>query len=191
MSATSATRFTVAAVMRPRRLMAIVTMCLMLAGVMPMPAAASGWLATSIPPTAAAEGSQAFTVIAIAEAHLRDRWQYSAIGPHRFDCSGLVFFAFREAGLLDKIGGKRRGATAFLNWFTAQGWRTGPDITKAEAGDILIWGHGAHAGIYIGDGWAISTLVNPYGVRIHRYDRINKRLTDVLHVQISREAPEH
>jgi cell wall-associated NlpC family hydrolase len=128
-------------------------------------------------------------VIALAEQQLGARWQYAAIGPRRFDCSGLIYFAFREAGLLDRIGSRRQGATRYVNWFARQGLRSDGDITQAQPGDVLIWGHGSHAGIYIGDGWAISALVNPYGVRIHRWDRLNKRLTDVLHVQLSREAP--
>lgn len=172
-----------------RRIALIAMICAAIGGGLPAPVAGGGWLATTIPPTAAEQGSEAARVVAIAVDQLRDRWQYAAIGPNRFDCSGLIFYAFREAGLLDRIGGKRRGATGYKNWFISQGLRTGADITKAQAGDILIWSGGRHAGIYIGDGWAISTLVNPYGVRIHRWDRINQRLTDVLHVQISREAP--
>ena len=27
-----------------------------------------------------------------------DRYQYGAAGPHRFDCSGLTYYAFRKAG---------------------------------------------------------------------------------------------
>ncbi|MEP7158018.1 MAG: NlpC/P60 family protein [Chloroflexota bacterium] len=153
-------------------------------------AAGTGWLATSIPPYAAEEGSEAWLVVDKAVKQLKDRWKFSAIGPDRFDCSGLVFFTFRETDLLDRIGNKRRGATAYKNWFANQGWRVGPNIENAEAGDLLVWGRGAHIGIYVGDGWAISTLVNPYGVRIHRYDRIDKKLTDILKVPISREAPD-
>lgn len=188
-SAHAVTRLPLFAGLQPRRFVVIATLCAVFVGALPSPAAA-GWLATTIPPTAAEPGSEAARVIDLAESKLKARWKFAAIGPTRFDCSGLVFWAFREAGLLDRIGDKRRGATGYRNWFTNQGLRTGPDITKARAGDILIWGHGKHAGIYIGDGWAISALVNPYGVRIHRWNKINNRLTDVLHVQVSREAPE-
>jgi cell wall-associated NlpC family hydrolase len=151
-------------------------------------AAGTSWLASSIPPMAAEQGSEAWKVLIKAENQLKDRWKFSAIGPDRFDCSGLVFYVFRETGLLDRIGNKRRGATAYKNWFTNQGWRIGPNIENAKAGDLLVWAHGKHIGMYVGDGWAISTLVNPYGVRIHRWDRINLKLTDILQVHMSRKA---
>ena len=156
-------------------------------GALPAPVAA-GWLATDIPPMAAEEGSEAWRVLTKAENQLRDRWKFSAIGPDKFDCSGLVFFVFRETDLLDRIGNKRRGATAYKNWFARRGLRIGPNIENAEAGDLLVWAHGKHIGLYVGDGWAISALVNPYGVRIHRWNKINKRLTDILKVDISRKA---
>lgn len=151
-------------------------------------AAGSGWLASDIPAMAAEEGSEAWKVLNKARKQLRDRWKYAAIGPDRFDCSGLVFFVFRETELLDRVGGKRRGATGFKNWFTNQGLRIGPNIENAEAGDLLVWGHGKHIGMYWGNGWAISTLVNPYGVRIHRYDRLWQKLTDILKVDLTRKA---
>ena len=172
-----------------RRLILIASLCAsIVVGALPGPAAAGSWLATTVPPIAAEEGSEAWLVVTKAVKQLKDRWKFSAIGPDRFDCSGLVFFVFRETGLLDRIGNKRKGATAYKNWFTNQGWRVGPNIENAKAGDLLVWGHGKHIGLYVGDGWAISTLVNPYGVRIHRYDRVNMKLTDILKVQMSRKA---
>lgn len=173
-----------------RRLMLIAGLTASLVvGALPGPVAAgTSWLASDIPPMAAERGSEAWKVLTKAENQLRDRWKFSAIGPDRFDCSGLVFYVFRETGLLDRIGNKRRGATAYKNWFINQGWRIGPNIANAKAGDLLVWNHGKHMGLYIGDGWAISTLVNPYGVRIHRYDRINQKLTDILQVPMSRKA---
>ncbi len=34
----------------------------------------------------------------IARHHEGDPYRYGAAGPHRFDCSGLVFYSFRHAG---------------------------------------------------------------------------------------------
>jgi peptidoglycan DL-endopeptidase CwlO len=173
-----------------RRVMLIASLAAsVIVGALPGPVAGgTSWLASGIPPMAAEEGSEAWKLLTKAEKQIRDKWKFSAIGPDRFDCSGLVFFSFRETGLLDRIGNKRRGATAYKNWFTNQGQRIGPNIENARAGDLLVWGHGKHIGMYVGDGWAISTLVNPYGVRIHRYDRINAKLTDILKVKMSRKA---
>jgi hypothetical protein len=119
---------------------------------------------------------------------LHDSFRMGAVGPREFDCSGFVFYLYKQAGLLDRIGNKRRGATAYRDWFKARGLRTNGDLTKAEPGDILIWGDGHHAGIYMGDNWAVSALINPWGVSIHRPLKIRMALTDVLHVQISRRA---
>ena len=81
----------------------------------------------------------------------------------RFDCSGLVIYAFRQAGDSSVIRSTYlRSARSIYLYFKARGKasRSNPRI-----GDLVIWGGGTHIGIYIGGGKAISTLTN--GVRIH------------------------
>ena len=174
---------------QPRRIIVLATLCLAFAGVVPSPTS-GGWLAASIPATPATTDSEAYRLIELAETELNTKFLMGAIGPDRFDCSGFVFWAYREAGLRDRIGYKRRGATAYRNWFANRGQRTGPStLDKAEAGDILIWGHGHHAGLYIGNGWAISALINPWGVKIHKVNKLDMPLTDILHVDITRDGP--
>src|SRR3989304_1649823 len=91
-----------------------------------------------------------------------------------------------------RLGGtKAGGAMANWNGFKREGLATGPaSLADAKAGDLLIWGGGAHMGIYIGNNGAISTLINPYGVTIHKVNKITHRLTAVLHVRMSRGAPD-
>jgi hypothetical protein len=173
--------------LQPRRIVVLATLCLALAGILPS-TASGGWVTWSAPALTVPADSEAGRILSIATGELREPFQMGAIGPNAFDCSGFVFYVYKQAGLLDRIGNKRKGATAYRDWFKAHGWRTGGDITKAEPGDILIWGDGHHAGIYMGDNWAISALINPWGVSIHRPLKIRMALTDVLHVQISREA---
>lgn len=182
-----ATRASLKTALQPRRIAVLAALCLTLGGVLPGPAA-GGWLTYNPPALTVPMDSEAGRVLAIAMGELRDRFRMGAIGPREFDCSGFVFYLYKQAGLLDRIGNKRRGATAYRDWFKARGWRTNGDITKAEPGDILIWGGGHHAGIYMGDNWAVSALINPWGVSIHRPLKISMALTDVLHVQISRES---
>ena len=108
-------------------------------------------------PTAAA------AVIAEAKSHLGARWRRGAEGPRYFDCTGLVLRSFADQGLVNKVGGwQARSGYAMLAYFRRHGLtsRTG------RPGDVVIWGGGSHAGIYLGNGLAISTLTN--GVRIHR-----------------------
>lgn len=102
-------------------------------------------------------------VYATAHAQLGDQWKFRATGPNQFDCSGLVWYAFHENALQDRIGGYRSVA-GYLNWFKDRGLvsRTNPRL-----GDLVVWGANQHIGIYIGDGLAISTLVTRRGVAIH------------------------
>jgi peptidoglycan DL-endopeptidase CwlO len=182
----TAMRVSLRTAFQPRRICVLATLCLTLAGVLPAPAGA-GWLTYTPPALTVPDDSEAGRVISIAMGELREPFRMGAIGPNEFDCSGFVFYVFKQAGLVDRIGNKRRGATAYRDWFKARGWRDKGDITKALPGDILIWGNGHHAGIYMGDGWAVSALINPWGVSIHRPLKIKLALTDVLHVQMSRE----
>lgn len=160
----------------------ILLLCLTLVTMLglPAPVAADG------PPVTQTEVER---LLDIAHQQTDARWVFGATGPSQFDCSGFVFYVFREAGLLDRIGGKRRTAAGYHRWFAASGLASGPSTTLSEAlpGDVLIWGRDKHTGIYLGDGWAISALINPYGVTVHRVLRwIPARVTAILHVSLER-----
>ena len=93
---------------------------------------------------------------------------------------------YEKAGLLDKIGGKRRTVAGFHDWF-AKNATVSKTLTDAQPGDLLVWGKDHHTGIYIGNGKAISALVNPWGVTKHPVlSWINLKLTAVLHVKLTR-----
>jgi len=116
------------------------------------------------PAVAAADSPTEYEkVYATAHAQLGDQWKFRARGPNLFDCSGLVWYAFHENGLQDRIG-LYRSVAGYYNWFKAQGRvsRTDPKV-----GDLVVWGNNQHIGIYIGNGNAISTLVTKSGVSIH------------------------
>lgn len=120
-------------------------------------------------PVAAAEtasGSQADRVIKVALNQLGDPYRHYAKGPNRFDCVGLVFFAYNEIGLKERIGGYR-SPKGYFSWFKSRGLVT-QDMSKARPGDLIIWGNYKHAGLYLGNGMAVSALVNPYGVSKHK-----------------------
>ena len=155
------------------RVLLIVVMALFAGSVLPMPAAA------------AETQTELQRLLRIANAEIGSRYAFASTGPTTFDCSGFVFYTFKQAGLLDRIGNKRRTVAGYHNWFRNNGTVT-QGISTARPGDVLIWGRDKHTGIYIGNGYAISALVNPYGVRVHRYDRISLRLTAVLRVRLQR-----
>jgi cell wall-associated NlpC family hydrolase len=112
---------------------------------------------------AATPKTEAGRVVATAKAQLGDRWQLRGKGPDRFDCSGLVWYAFHQNELHDRIGGYRSVA-GYFTYFKSLGLvsKTNPRI-----GDLVVWGANQHIGIYIGDGKAISTLTTRSGVTIH------------------------
>jgi peptidoglycan DL-endopeptidase CwlO len=140
-------------------------------------------------PTAASAGpsqTELERVVAIAKSEVGAKWSFAATGPNQFDCSGFVTYVYRQAGLLDRIGGKRRTVAGFYDWFNHQN----PDrATKSDAqpGDLIVWGRDKHIGIYLGDGMAISALINPYGVKVHKViGYIGMGVKAYLHVHLER-----
>ncbi|MFI5225708.1 MAG: C40 family peptidase, partial [Candidatus Limnocylindrales bacterium] len=85
-------------------------------------------------------------VIRAAESHLGARYRHGATGPSAFDCSGLVYRVFAQAGLARRID-SLHSAHALYAYFRRHhlASRHSPQV-----GDLVIWGHGAHVGIYIG-----------------------------------------
>ena len=118
------------------------------------------------PHPASAASDPAEAVIAAARDYLGHGYQLGAEGPKQFDCSGFVYRAFLDTGELPRIGGMRLRAVGYLRWFIARGQFT-RDVDKAERGDLVVWDRGEHIGIYLGDGKAISALIDPYGVSVH------------------------
>ena len=134
----------------------------------PAPAAPSA-------PKRARTASRADRVIAAAMAERGRPWVYGASGPRAFDCSGLVIYAFRRSGLLAEIGrGRYHSGSAMLRWARAH------HLTRSmgHRGDVVVWGNGAHVGIYLGKGRAISTLTS--GVRVHGLRVLNTRFTTFI-----------
>jgi len=113
---------------------------------------------------AAADPAQA--VIAAAKQYLGQNFQIGAEGPKEFDCSGLVYRAFSDAGQLPRIGGMRLRAAGYMQYFVSRG-RFTTDESQASPGDLVVYANGVHIGIYLGDGKVISALINPWGVSIH------------------------
>jgi cell wall-associated NlpC family hydrolase len=122
--------------------------------------------------------SASSVVVAFARSHLRARYQHYATGPSSFDCSGLMWRVFTEAGLSRKVGS--RSARGIYVSYRARGLasRRNPQI-----GDLVVWGQGSHVGVYIGRGYAISALVQ--GVRIHRIGAMFTPFTAYLHTHLS------
>ncbi|MEP7158160.1 MAG: NlpC/P60 family protein [Chloroflexota bacterium] len=147
----------------------------------------------------AAKGTQAARVLKAARSHIGARFRMGAEGQKigrrtYFDCSGFVYKIYKEAGLVSRIGGRRMLGTAYWNWFKRRGLA---NRKNPKPGDIIMWGKkgkATHMGIYVGDNRAISALVNPWGVRLHRvnglaagaHNRSSLRVLAYLHVRLER-----
>lgn len=147
---------------------------------------AAGLLGSALPVAASdtVTATQAQQVVQIAQNEVGHRWAFKATGPTKFDCSGLVTYVFRQADLLQTIGGKRRTVRGFHAWFKHHGQA---NMKAPKVGDLVVWGRNRHVGIYVGNGRAVSALYNPYGVTDHKLTFItNMRVTAYLHVSLKR-----
>ena len=133
------------------------------------------------PAPASAANDPVEAVIAAAKEKLGQPYRLGAEGPRLFDCSGLIFRVFEETGNLPRIGGMRLRAVQYQRWFVSRGLFT-RDVDKADRGDLVVWDMGEHIGIYLGEGRAISALINPWGITVHSIHGINQSVDYFLKV---------
>ena len=105
-------------------------------------------LGVTLPQPAAAASNEAASVMSFATAQTGKPYRWGATGMRRYDCSGYVYRAFREAGLLAKIGGSRKTAHGYFKWFRNRGLVT----SQPKKGDLVAWGRSrtTHIGIFAG-----------------------------------------
>lgn len=138
-------------------------------------------VAVEAPARADAATTEAGRVASFAKNQLGKRYRWGATGLRTYDCSGLVYRTFAETGLLTRIGGSRRTARGYYDYFRRRGLAS---RRNPRVGDLVVWGYGRHIGIYVGSGYAISALTS--GVARHGVGRINVSFTAYLHVRLSR-----
>ncbi len=119
-------------------------------------------------------------IIALAESHIGARYEHGATGPHAFDCSGLVYRVFEDAGLGRMIAGLR-SASALYAHFRA---RHMTSTSNPQLGDLVIFGGGSHVGIYIGGGRVVHAMIS--GVAITRISAVYPRFTTYVHLGLTR-----
>ncbi len=142
----------------------------------------AAFLVAGVVPTAAAGRSQAERVVRAVESHIGARYVLGATGPRTFDCSGLVFRSFKEAGLSRRIGGNDT-ARGYLTRFRRLGRvsRVAPRV-----GDLVVYSNGGHVGIYVGRGKVVSALLS--GVKRHPIRGLNIPFTGFLRVSLTRRT---
>lgn len=83
--------------------------------------------------------STAQTVVNAAKSQIGKPYAWGATGPNAYDCSGLVQYAYSQAG-------KNIGRTTYQQADAGQH----VSVSQAQAGDILMWGD-YHDAIYVGN----------------------------------------
>jgi hypothetical protein len=150
-------------------------------------ALAAASFATVAAPPAAASGTSisaptaAIRIVLIAEHQRGKRYVFGAAGPSAFDCSGLVLFAYRRAGVAGRLGGGHSGF-GMLSWARAHHVFS---RTKPQVGDVVIYGGGAHVAIYIGHGAVISALNPSQGIRVTGLHALSSSVTGYIHTRVA------
>jgi len=105
-------------------------------------------------------------LIGLAKSKLGDSYVYAATGPDHFDCSGFVYYVFKENGIA-------------IPRTSLQQSKSGEKLSRKvlQRGDILSFDtqgreHINHSGIYLGNGKFIhSSSGKVYGVTISELDK--------------------
>ena len=89
-------------------------------------------------------------MIACAEAQLGDPYVKGGKGPDSFDCSGLVYYCLKSAGL-------SVSRTSAKNYSTHKSWKKIEKISDLKRGDLIFWcsdssSNVSHVGICTGGG---------------------------------------
>ncbi|OIV35608.1 hypothetical protein BIV57_20625 [Mangrovactinospora gilvigrisea] len=116
-------------------------------------AASSASKVTNVPAS-----GRAGAALAAAKAELGKPYVYGATGPGSFDCSGLMQWAWRAAGVsLPRTSQAQASA----------GTRIG-SLSQAQPGDLIVFYSGAsHVGMYVGNGMIIHA---PHTGAVVRYE---------------------
>ena len=109
-------------------------------------------------------GSGVSGAIAAAKSQLgvSYSWAGTAIPGQEFDCSGLVWWAYKKAGISIPRGQRMSNGrgNSMIGWcLDGGGWTT--DQSQLQAGDLMFWGGGVnsttHVGMCIGGGLMIHS----------------------------------
>jgi cell wall-associated NlpC family hydrolase len=116
-------------------------------------------VATTVPaaaPTVQAPSSAAAAAVAAAESRVGDPYVYAAAGPNAFDCSGLVMWAYAQAGVsLPHYSGAQYDDTTHIS------------MSELEPGDLVFFSDpGQHVAMYVGNGEVVQAPYTGADVQI-------------------------
>ncbi|GAA3802122.1 hypothetical protein GCM10022226_22420 [Sphaerisporangium flaviroseum] len=105
---------------------------------------------------AAKQRIKARTAVSVAKKQIGDPYRWGAAGPGAFDCSGLVVFSWRKAGV--KL--PRIAASQFRSVRKKVSWK------HLQPGDLMFFRGLGHVGMYVGHGKMIHSPHSGTRVRI-------------------------
>ncbi|GAA3663471.1 hypothetical protein GCM10022224_029310 [Nonomuraea antimicrobica] len=108
----------------------------------------------------ARQQAKARKAVAAAKDQIGDPYRYGGTGPGSFDCSGLVLFAWKKAGV--KL--PRVASSQFARIRNKISWR------NLKPGDLLFFSGLGHVGMYVGKGKMIHSPRTGERVRIDKLD---------------------
>ncbi|MCW2879227.1 MAG: hypothetical protein JWQ95_3327 [Sphaerisporangium sp.] len=113
---------------------------------------------------AAKQRIKAHTAVSVAKKQLGDPYRWGASGPGSFDCSGLVMYAWRKAGV--KL--PRVAASQFRSVRKKVSWK------NLKPGDLMFFRGLGHVGMYVGHGKMIHSPHSGARVRIDKLSGYRK-----------------
>lgn len=148
--------------------------------VVPAPVTTTAAVVAVAPAAPVVKPNLAAKVVRIAMAQRGKRYVFGASGPRAFDCSGLVRYAYRMAGVSNRLGGGH-SARGMLIWARRHhlASRSNPQI-----GDVVVYGNGSHVAIYIGRGLVISALNPRQGIRVTGLHALRAPVTAIIHTHL-------
>ena len=106
-------------------------------------------------------GSAPSGILAFAQSKIGCAYSYGGVGPSAYDCSGLVYAAYKNAGL-----SIARTADAQYRQVAAAGHLV-KDVSSLKPGDLVVFDPGiGHVGVYEGNGSFVHA--STYGVGVIR-----------------------
>ena len=106
----------------------------------------------------ARQHTKARKAVAVAKNQIGDPYRYGATGPGSFDCSGLVQYAWKKAGV--KL--PRVASSQFARTRNKISWR------HLKPGDLMFFSGLGHVGMYVGKGKMIHSPRTGERVRIDK-----------------------
>ena len=102
-------------------------------------------------------GETAKEAVKIALDQRGKTYVWAAVGPDHFDCSGLVSYAYIQAGFKDINGNGRLFATSTIGDVAE---KISEDMDDLVVGDAIISNGGGHVSLYIGDGKVVEAYTS-------------------------------